>query len=176
MKFSIFIKQLVSVALIAFFISTESPGVLSTFGFINNSANICSAASIYEYYPKCSSSYSSLAKALDSINVNSSFSFRKNYIAPLNGYSSSTYTGSVAQNNALLKLLKKGKLVKSVKTAPDSSWSNIPAGDYVLVPKCAPNSCMDITSWGTSSGSNVQIWRIEKGQKRQIRYTCKLYV
>lgn len=59
------------------------------------------------YYPRCNSSYYSLVDALESINVNSSYEFRKK-IANANGIYN--YTGTSTQNNSLLAKLKAGKL------------------------------------------------------------------
>lgn len=63
-----------------------------------------------EYYPKCTSSYNSLVDALMAVGeMNITKSYRKN-IAAANGIRN--YTGTAAENTKLLKLLKKGKLVK----------------------------------------------------------------
>ena len=62
-----------------------------------------------QYYPKCTSSYTSIVSALNSIKVNSSFSNRKK-IANKNGIK--LYVGSKNQNIKMLDLLKKGKLIK----------------------------------------------------------------
>ena len=62
------------------------------------------------YYPACSSSYSSIIDALNSIGVDSSYSNRKS-IAEINGIYD--YSGSYDQNLKLLNLLKQGKLIKS---------------------------------------------------------------
>lgn len=59
------------------------------------------------YYPRCNLSYKSLVDALDSINVNSSFDFRKK-IATTNGIYN--YTGTASQNQSLLVKLKAGRL------------------------------------------------------------------
>ena len=59
------------------------------------------------YYPRCNSKYNSLVDALDSLNINSSFEFRKT-IAKANGIYN--YTGTSTQNNSLLAKLKAGKL------------------------------------------------------------------
>ena len=60
------------------------------------------------YYKACSSSKQSIVDALESINVDSSKTFRTK-IAKKNGISD--YTGTAAQNTKLLKLLKDGKLL-----------------------------------------------------------------
>ena len=75
------------------------------------------------YYPKCASSYTSLVDALNSINVDSSMANRKK-IAAANGISN--YTGTAAQNTALLDKLKAGKLLKPGSTSTTSYY-----------PKCA---------------------------------------
>ena len=62
------------------------------------------------YYPACSSSFSSIVDALNSIGVDSSFSNRKS-IAIINGITD--YSGQAEQNIKLLGLLKQGKLIKS---------------------------------------------------------------
>ena len=62
------------------------------------------------YYPACSSSYSSIIDALNSIGVDSSYSNRKS-IAALNGISN--YRWISDQNIQLLNLLKQGRLIKS---------------------------------------------------------------
>ena len=67
------------------------------------------------YYPACSSSYSSIADALKSIGVDSSFSNRQ-AIAAINGIND--YSGSYDQNVKLLNLLKQGKLIKSKSDDP----------------------------------------------------------
>lgn len=59
------------------------------------------------YYPRCNSKYNSIVDALNSINVNSSFEFRK-VIANANGIYN--YTGTATQNSQLLAKLKAGKL------------------------------------------------------------------
>ena len=73
------------------------------------------------YYPACSSSYSSIIDALNSIGVDSSYSNRKS-IAEINGIYD--YSGSYDQNLKLLNLLKQGKLIKSTSgddPEPDDS-------------------------------------------------------
>ncbi len=61
------------------------------------------------YFSKCASSYTSIVDALKSINVDSSYVYRKK-IATANGISN--YTGTATQNSTMLKLLKAGKLIK----------------------------------------------------------------
>lgn len=59
------------------------------------------------YYPRCNSNYYSIVDALESINVNSSYEFRKK-IANANGIYN--YTGTSAQNENMLARLKAGRL------------------------------------------------------------------
>lgn len=61
------------------------------------------------YYNKYTGKSDSIVDALASLKIDSSFSNRKK-IAAKNGMAA--YTGSVAQNEKLLKLLKAGKLIK----------------------------------------------------------------
>ena len=61
-----------------------------------------------KYYPACSSSITTLKLALEAIGVESSKAYRTD-IAAANMIPN--YTGTAEQNNALLKLLKAGKLV-----------------------------------------------------------------
>lgn len=63
-----------------------------------------------KYYSACASKYTSIVKALNSINVNSSYSHRAK-IAKANGISG--YRGSASQNIKMLNLLKQGKLIKA---------------------------------------------------------------
>lgn len=58
-------------------------------------------------YPKCNSNYNSIVDALESINVNSSYEFRKK-IANANGIYN--YTGTSVQNENMLARLKAGRL------------------------------------------------------------------
>lgn len=61
------------------------------------------------FYPAVSSKYNSLVDALNSINVNSSFDFRKK-IAQKNNVKD--YSGTAIQNTQLLDKLKAGKLIR----------------------------------------------------------------
>ena len=103
-----------------------------------------------EYYPACSSSQTSLVDALKSIGVDSSYANRTQ-IAALNGISD--YSGSVAQNNQMLSLLKQGKLIKSKRTKPNeirgSEMSSgydrvLPDGDYLIASAANPQYYLDI--------------------------------
>lgn len=62
-----------------------------------------------EYYPKCTSKYTSIVEALKSVKVDSSFSNRKK-IAKKNNIK--LYIGTAKQNTKMLELLKIGKLKK----------------------------------------------------------------
>lgn len=66
------------------------------------------------YYPKYTGASCSLTDALKAIGVDNSFSNRKK-IAVANGIvmSSALYIGSATQNSTMLKLLKKGELIKA---------------------------------------------------------------
>ncbi|MBP5380094.1 MAG: glucosaminidase domain-containing protein [Ruminococcus sp.] len=61
------------------------------------------------YFKRCSSSYSSIVDALNSIGADSSFNYRKKIAAANN---ISNYSGTAAQNTQMLNLLKAGQLVK----------------------------------------------------------------
>ncbi|MGN1457569.1 MAG: hypothetical protein ACI4XP_06410 [Acutalibacteraceae bacterium] len=61
------------------------------------------------YYPKCSSSASTIVEGLNSIGVDSSKAFRTK-IAAANDIAN--YSGTAAQNTQMLNLLKQGKLIK----------------------------------------------------------------
>ena len=62
-----------------------------------------------KYYTACDKKHTSIVSALNSIKVNSSFSYRSK-IAKKN--SIKLYIGTAKQNNKMLDLLKKGKLIK----------------------------------------------------------------
>jgi len=61
------------------------------------------------YFDRCDSGYKSIVDALESIGVDSSYSYRKK-IAKANGIKN--YSGKASQNTKMLKLLKKGELIK----------------------------------------------------------------
>jgi len=63
----------------------------------------------YTYYPKYTGKSVSIVDILKSLNINSSFSNRRT-IAKINGIT--TYLGTAKQNNKLVELIKKGKLIK----------------------------------------------------------------
>ena len=73
---------------------------------------------VKSYYSACNTSYTSIVEALKSINVDSSYSYRKK-IASAN--SISNYSGSATQNVQMLNMLKSGTLIN-----PDISVS-VPA-------------------------------------------------
>ena len=91
------------------------------------------------YYPKCSSSYTSLVDALNSIGVDSSYTKRKE-IAKLNGITD--YTGKVDENNSLLNLLKSG-LLKSNVSENSSSPENSTSNDNKMIDKLIENSIVN---------------------------------
>ena len=62
-----------------------------------------------EYYKKCSNDETSIVDALKSINVDSTFDYRKK-IAKKNGFIN--YEGTAKQNELMLDILKAGKLKK----------------------------------------------------------------
>lgn len=66
------------------------------------------ATSAVKYFPKCSSSQTSIVAALNSVGAQSSFAYRKT-IAAANGITN--YSGTAAQNTQMLNLLKQGKLI-----------------------------------------------------------------
>jgi hypothetical protein len=67
------------------------------------------AATTTKYFPKCSSSYTSIVDALKSIGVDSSYAYRKKIAAANN---IANYSGTATQNSNMLKLLKAGTLIK----------------------------------------------------------------
>lgn len=74
-------------------------------------ASVTSSSSNVSYYTPCDDSYTSFAEALDAISVDSSKPNRA-VIAAMNEISD--YTGTEAQDQILLSLLKNGKLVQSM--------------------------------------------------------------
>ena len=88
------------------------------------------------YYPACSSSYTSIVDALNSIGVDSSLSNRK-AIAALNGISG--YSGTAAQNTELLNKLKKGVLIKSNSGSSDPTPST-PTSSNAMIKKIENSS------------------------------------
>lgn len=83
---------------------------------VTATANIVSTTTTtpkVNYYPKYTGTSASLSDALKSVGVDNSFANRKK-IAVANGIvkSSALYLGTSAQNSTMLKLLKKGELIK----------------------------------------------------------------
>ena len=116
-----------------------------------------------EYYPACSSSHTSLVDALKSIGVDSSYANRTQ-IAGLNGISD--YSGSVAQNNQMLSLLKQGKLIKSKRTKPNeirgSEMSSgydrvLPDGDYLIASAANPQYYLDIQGSAVPAANETNV-------------------
>ncbi len=81
-------------------------GIPNKIGTYNN---LSAFEKMPQHYPIYKGKSLSLVDALKSIGIGSSFSFRKK-IAKANGIK--TYLGTASQNNKLLNLLKKGKLIK----------------------------------------------------------------
>lgn len=83
---------------------------------VTATANIVTSATAPKvtYYPKYTGTTTSIATALKSIGVDNSFANRKK-IAVANGIvkSSILYLGTATQNSKMLKLLKKGELIKA---------------------------------------------------------------
>ena len=84
------------------------------------------------YFPACDASYTTLAAALSSVGADSTYANRKR-IAVANGIED--YSGTAAQNTAMLDLLKAGKLIDPDGEAPsdlyfpacDSSYTTLAA-------------------------------------------------
>lgn len=81
------------------------------------------------YFPTCSSSYTSIVSALNSVGADSSYAYRQ---AIANANSIYGYTGSAAQNTQMLNLLKAGKLIK-----PSSSGSSNNSNNVTYFPACS---------------------------------------
>ena len=73
-------------------------------------ALVNSSTTKVNYYAKCKSSYNSLVDALTSVGIKDTSKTFRTKIAKANGITS--YAGTSAQNEKLLKLLKQGKLIK----------------------------------------------------------------
>lgn len=86
---------------------------------LKRGALIDPSASDSRFFPAYTGSSASIASALSALNVDSSYAYRAR-IAAANGISG--YSGTAAQNTALLQLLKQGRLVR-----PDSSNSPAPS-------------------------------------------------
>ena len=140
-----------------------------------------------EYYPACSSFHTSLVDALKSIGVDSSYANRAQ-IAGLNGISD--YSGSVAQNNHMLSLLKQGKLIKSKRTKPNEIRGNemssgydrvLPDGDYIIASAANPQYFLDIegAAWPAVNETNVSLYNwsgdLDTFDTWTIRYSDGFY-
>ena len=77
-----------------------------------------SAPTNTEYYPQYVGNTNSIADALKSLNINSTFVYRKK-IAAKNGITN--YAGTAKQNIKMLELLKNGKLIKAEASAPTNT-------------------------------------------------------
>lgn len=128
------------------------------------------ASYTYTYYPKCKSSYTSFVDALRSVGVSDTSLSARKPIAALNGYSS--YTGTAAQNTALLNKLKNGTLVKSSKidnySTPLSSGSS-----YFISPACATGSVLDTYQKGKNNGTNIHLWSKHGDKDQQFKAVLK---
>lgn len=114
-----------------------------------------SAEAATVYYPSCSSKYTSIVDALNSIGVNSSYSNRKS-IAQLNGISN--YTGTAAQNTKLLTLLKQGKLIKSITNDNGGGSQDIPNGWFMIISGNSDDRVLDINNWNRNNGGNLETY------------------
>ncbi len=100
------------------------------------------------YFPACNSSYSSIVDALKSIGVDSSYNNRAT-IAAKNGITG--YSGTAAQNNQLLSLLKSGKLINPNGSTPTTDTS----GKYYPACSSSYSSIVDaLKSVGVDSSYN----------------------
>lgn len=95
----------------AFFIDPEFTKIKSSAGLIFKKLSEEPKKAVVKksYYPKCSESCKTITSGLSEIGVTMTYANREK-IANANGIKS--YKGTAAQNTKLLKLLKKGKLVK----------------------------------------------------------------
>lgn len=82
------------------------------------------------FFPAYTGSSPSIAAALNTLGVDSSFSYRAQ-IAAANGISS--YSGSAAQNTALLQLLKQGKLARPGSSAAPAVSGGLTAANLSRV-------------------------------------------
>jgi N-acetylmuramoyl-L-alanine amidase len=71
--------------------------------------SLAGAAPAKKYFPKCKNTYTSIVDALGSLNITSSYAYRKK-IATANNIKG--YLGTAKQNTQMLSLLKQGKLIK----------------------------------------------------------------
>lgn len=61
--------------------------------------------------------------------------------------------------------------VPTEKVSAYSTSSTLVEGCYVIIPKCAQNSCIDISGAGTGNGENVQIWGIANVDQQRFYVT-----
>ena len=53
-----------------------------------------------------------------------------------------------------------------------STADNLSSGCYVISPKCAPGSCLDMSGAGTDNGVNLQIWGIAGVDQQRFQVTA----
>ena len=53
-----------------------------------------------------------------------------------------------------------------------STADNLSSGCYVISPKCAPGSCLDMSGAGTGNGVNLQIWGIAGVDQQRFQVTA----
>lgn len=82
------------------------------------------------FFPSYTGSSPSIAAALSTLGVDSSYSYRAQ-IAAVNGISA--YSGTAAQNTTLLQLLKQGKLLKPDSPAPQAASGGLTAANLSRV-------------------------------------------
>lgn len=58
---------------------------------------------------------------------------------------------------------------RSLVRVNNSQKDQLEEGLYVISPKCATNSALDVTDWGISDGTNIQLWE-KTGEKNQVFY------
>ena len=123
-----FQKTTISAAFLTMALTVTQPAIplLCQAGLPGLGLTIAVEAAV-KYYPQCSSHHDSIVDALDSLGIDSSYSNRKK-IAKVNGFSH--YTGKASENIQLLKLLKKGKLIKS-KTEDGTNYCITNGGEAV---------------------------------------------
>lgn len=124
------------------YISTNSGGVSTTSS--GSSVSTGSNTNSGSYFPRCSSSCTTITAGLQNIGVNSSYSYREQ-IAAANGISD--YRGSAAQNNQMLAMLKSGTL--RIPGSPASTQTN----SVSYFPRCS-SSCTTITAGLQNIGAN----------------------
>lgn len=109
----------------------DYPAIVKTYGFNGYSAGVEEELPVAQpgCYDACSSSYTSLYPALESIGIYCDWELHK-MIAAANGIYG--FEGTVAQNTYLLDLLKQGKLKKptSSTTIPEVEYFPVCEGSY----------------------------------------------